>query len=159
MYELPEGFSLAEGEQDIWYAPDYPYDPSSVAFDMTDTDYDFDSRTEADFEEYLQDELSATYENDPQLEISRFNHTIIGGWPAIRLEYSYQTDELSVFTIVVLINADNRYSFTFTDTTEDRVWFDSFEDTISSIVLVEEVGAPSMDSASTIEDSSVSSDE
>lgn len=147
-FEVPESFSVSEKDENQWYAPDYPYDPSSVTYAIAGKDYDFATHEKSYYEEYYSTQLQAYYTDDIKLKVNDFKHTTLDGWPTIFISLTYQTPDLPVKQDIYLVDIDASYCFTFTDTTTNGDWQAAFEACIKTIRFTTQDIVPAASAAS-----------
>mgnify|MGYP006317262837 CR=1 FL=1 len=135
-YELsiPDEFSQLEIEgMEFYYAAE---DGSSVSLNLQPKDPDFSQVSAELLETSLASAFSQTYGENIDITDNYFTTKNISGYPAYQYCISYELQGTGVTQIIIGIDADQTYTFTYTDLTGS--WTDSFETSAGTITLTTE---------------------
>ncbi len=128
---IPKDFSKLDIEDlEFYYAAQ---DGSSISLGLQPKDPDFSQITAKQLDAALADALLQTYKEDIVITDNYFTRDPVSGYPAYQYSISYQLPKSEVTQIIIGIDADQTYTFTYTDLT--GTWIHVFEDSIQSITL------------------------
>lgn len=146
-FEVPEGFEemsdadipAVEGEPEGTESlgEDYRFyladDRSNINVISGPKDPDFSSYTE----EGILDKLTKTFREalgtEAEITLNTYTTRQIGGYPSIQYDISILLEGTEVHQLVVSIDADKTYTFTFTDYSGADQWIDAFYTSMDSI--------------------------
>lgn len=132
-YELPipEGFSEIElAGFECYYTAD---DDSSINLNIQPRDDSFDAVSAKLLHETLADVLSKTYDADIAITDKYFTTESVSGFPAYQYAFSYELQGHTLTQLIVGVDADRIYTFTYTDLSGGRM--DAFEQSAAAIVI------------------------
>lgn len=130
-FTVPQGFTEMELEGfEFYYSAE---DGSSINLNIQPAAVSFDQTTAALLNETLASVLSQSYDTGITVTDHFFSADEISGYPAYQYSFSYELQGNLFRHLVVCINADQCYTFTFTDLSGD--WMETFEECASEIAL------------------------
>ena len=135
-YELsfPDDFSAIEVEDmEFYYVGE---DGSSVSLNVQPKDAGFGSVTADLLREALEDALSQSYKVDVTITDNYFTTETVSGYPAYQYSLSYELDKTAITQLIIGVDADQTYTFTYTDLS--GIWMEDFEKSAKGIILVTE---------------------
>ena len=131
---LPKDFAELEIEGlEFYYAAK---DGSSVSLNLQPKDASFSQVTAGQLNAALSEAFLSAYETEVAITDNYFTINPISGYPAYQYSISYQLADKTVTQVIIGIDADQTYTFTYTDLTGD--WKDIFEGSIKSITFLDE---------------------
>lgn len=122
--DIPEGFEETEleGVDACWLNP---VDNSNVNLLITDkdatTDLGFKAITADMLRATVVSQMKATYDVEPDVTDRYFTKDTVCGLPAYQYSYELNLDGLVMTQIIVCINADKTYTFSYTTSDADTV--------------------------------------
>lgn len=128
----PEGFTAADETAQLYHSPDYPDDIAVIYTARSAADPYFGSYTADMMAEALSRMLSAEYGTEIPVAVENFIYTEVDGLPAYRMQTSYAVGDLQLRQLVVAVNADACYTFTWTCTPEED-WMAAFAESADSL--------------------------
>ena len=128
----PEGFTAAEEPAGMYRSPDYPGDASNIYSVCGTSDPYFSGYTAEMMADALSRMLTEQYGTGIPVTVESFDYTAVDGLPAYRMRTSYTVDGLQLQQLVVAVNADANYTFTWT-CVDDAGWMDAFEKSADSL--------------------------
>ena len=84
----------------------------------------------------LMQAFQTTYGAEPTITDRYFTSDEVCGLPAYQYCYDIELDGMKMTQLVVCVNADRTYTFTYTDV--NGSWMDKFEDSAKNIQLITE---------------------
>ena len=108
VFDVPEGWTPSS-EGQTYTGPD-GYSTISLSSAEKD-DEAFSGLTSEKFIEQRSQALAASSGAEVSMSVSEFTHTLVDGFPAIRIAASYNVTGMSFTSLEVYINADKLYSF------------------------------------------------
>lgn len=135
-YELsiPDDFSAIEVEgMEFYYVGE---DGSSVSLNVQPKDADFSNVTADLLREALENALSQSYKVDVTITDNYFTTETVSGYPAYQYSLSYELEETAITQLIIGVDADQTYTFTYTDLS--GTWMEGFEKSAKGIILVTE---------------------
>lgn len=132
-YELsiPDDFSEMDIKgMEFYYVNE---DGSSISLNVQSKDTDFDSVTADELRQALAASISQTYDEETDITDLYFTANTISGYPAYQYAISYTLQNTAVRQLIVGIDADQTYTFTFTDLSGS--WMSTFETSAGTIRL------------------------
>ncbi len=131
-FDLPTGFVAADGLPGMYHSPDYPDDVSNIYTAIGERDPYFGSYTAEMMAEALTRALREQQGEDISVTVDALEYSEISGLPACRLLIHYTVDGLSLRQLMVSVNADRSYTFTWTQV-GDADWMAAFEKSADSL--------------------------
>lgn len=134
--DVPNGFveSELEGADACWVNPvDQSNVNVTVASKQTAADLAFKAAGADDLRKIVQDSLKETYGVEAQITDRFFSKDDVCGLPAYQYSYEVTFNGLTATQIVVGVNADKTYTFTYT--TSDAAILAAFEESARNIQL------------------------
>lgn len=135
-YELsiPDDFSAIEvDDMEFYYVGE---DGSSVSLNVQPKDDDFSIVTADLLREALEDALSQSYKVNVTITDNYFTTETVSGYPAYQYSLSYELDETPITQLIIGVDADQTYTFTYTDLSGIRM--EDFKKSAKGIILVTE---------------------
>lgn len=136
-FDVPEGFEETDPSEIGVTACWYRADGSNINLNVTDkdatTDLGFKAITGDMLRTTLADQLKQAYGMEPTIEDRYFTKDDVCGLTAYQYCYDLTVDGTSMSQIIICINADQIYTFTFTASDEETLTL--FEDTVKTIDL------------------------
>lgn len=135
-YELsiPDDFSAMDiSGMEFYYVNE---DGSSISMNVQSKDADFGSLTADELRQALSAAISETYDEEVTITDRYFTANPVNGYPAYQYSFSYTLQETEVNQLIVGIDGDQTYTFTFTDLSGS--WMSTFEVSAGSIRLISE---------------------
>lgn len=139
--DIPQSFGSTEMEGVVacWYNAE---DGSNINVNVVDKDASFDesfSQIDASvMKEALNAAFQQAYGSLPTITDKEFIHCEVSGLPAYRYSYTIELNGMTMAQIIVCVNADRAYTFTYTDATADGAWMETFEDSAENIQMITE---------------------
>ena len=131
---IPKDFSEIEIDgMEFYYAAE---DGSSVSLNLQPKDDAFSQVSAKELRTALSDAFLQTYEEEVVITDHYFTTNSISGYPAYQYAISYELQGDEVTQIMIGIDADQTYTFTYTDLA--GTWLDIFEDSIKTIAFINE---------------------
>lgn len=128
---IPKDFSELEIEgMEFYYGSE---DGSSVSLNLRPKDPTFSQVSAELLKTALSTALQQTYGEDVSITDNYFTTEAVSGFPAYQYSISYELQGIAVTQIIIGIDADQTYTFTYTDLA--GTWIDTFEDSIETITL------------------------
>ena len=109
-------------------------DGSSVSLNLQPKDAAFSQVSAVELSAALSDALLQRYEEEVVITDHYFTQEAICGYPAYQYSISYELLGDEVTQIMIGIDADQTYTFTYTDLA--GTWIDTFEDSIKTITFI-----------------------
>lgn len=131
-YDLPEGFTAADGITGMYESPDYPDDASNFYVARGDADPYFSDYDTAILEAALSLSLTQQMGVDVAVTVDALEYFTVDTLPAYRMELHYTVSGLALRQLVVCVNADHNYTFTWTQV-GDADWMDAFRASADSL--------------------------
>ena len=129
---IPEGYTELEMEGIEFY---YMYeDGSNINMNIQDKDSGFSLVTADMLNAALVSTFKQTYEIDLTITDNYFTTNEISGYPSYQYCISYEFQGIPFTQLIVGIDADRTYTFTFTDVA-GGAWMTAFEESAKSIVI------------------------
>ena len=129
---IPKDFSELEiNGMEFYYAAE---DGSSISLNLQPKDPAFSQVSAQQLSAALSDAFLQTYEEDVVITDNYFTTEAISGFPAYQYSISYELQGTAVTQMIVGIDADQTYTFTYTDLA--GTWIDIFEDSIKTITFL-----------------------
>ncbi len=135
--EPPWGFELSQsGEGHFFYAsPDAPWDASALTVDVVDRDASILELEARDFVE----RPDLLPQDARELELLAYEQTELDRWPGVLLECTFSTEDGDEHWIrYEVVTTDSNYVFLYADRSQDQYWDYHFNQSISTIDLVEQ---------------------
>ena len=135
--DVPEGFepTEAEGLDACWSHED----GSSINLTITDkdevTDRSFQDASDGLLRDTLEKVMKNAYGSDLEFTDRFFTQNEVSGFTAYQYSYELELPDWSMIQLIVAVNADRTYTFTFTD---NGGWIGTFEESAAGIQLVTE---------------------
>lgn len=132
--DVPDGFESIEleGVTACWYNAD----GSNVNLNISDKDRSF-SKIDADaLRDALISTFKSTYDMEPTISDRYFTSSEVCGMPAYQYCYDIELGGMEMAQLIVCVDADQTYTFTYTDTTGG--WMADFEASAGAIQLITE---------------------
>ena len=136
--DMPEGFAATEqeGVDACWMAPDQ----SNINLLIVDKDATTNAGFKAITADILRDTVKSSmkeaYGQEPTVTDRYFTKDDVCGLPAYQYSYDIELDGQAMTQIIVCVNADKTYTFTYTTTGEE--WLEAFEASAAAIELTVE---------------------
>ena len=130
--DVPESFQ--ETEQEGVTACWATTDGSNVNVNITEKAGDFKKITAGILKEALEVMFEQAYGAKPTITDKYFTSNEVCGLPAYQYCYDVELDGVTMTQLVVSVNADKLYAFTYTDMTGD--WIDEFQESAKNIELI-----------------------
>ena len=131
--DIPEDFEESTMENaDAYY---YNEDGSNIIISVMDRDPAFKSATIDQFHAAIEEEFS-NYGLEVSITDNYFKQDDFEGIPSYQYSISYDLMGVSVNQIVIGVNADKLYTFTFTDMSNS--WIEIYEKCIDSLHFITE---------------------
>lgn len=131
---IPKDFSEIKIDgMEFYYAAE---DGSSVSLNLQPKDDAFSRVSAEELSTALSDAFLQTYEEEVVITDHYFTTNSISGYPAYQYAISYELQGNEVTQIMIGIDADQTYTFTYTDLA--GTWMDIFEDSIKTIAFINE---------------------
>lgn len=111
-------------------------DGSSISLNVQPKDTDFDAITADALRQALSAAIAQTYDEEVMISDNYFTTNTVSGYPAYQYSFSYTLQETSVSQLVIGIDGDQTYTFTFTDLS--GAWMNTFETSAGTIRLTAE---------------------
>lgn len=131
-YDLPDGFAAAEDIPGMYQSPEYPDDASNFYFSCGDADPYFANYDTAILEAALSLSLTQQMGTDVAVTVDMLEYFTLDDLPAYRMELHYTVSGLALRQLVVCVNADYTYTFTWTQV-GDADWMDAFRTSADSL--------------------------
>ena len=131
-YDLPDGFAAADGIPGMYQSPDYPDDASNFYVTCRDTDPYFANYDTAILEAALSLSLTQQTGADVAVTVDSLEYFTVDTLPAYRAELRYTVSDLALHQLMVCVNADYTYTFTWTQV-GDADWMDAFRISADSL--------------------------
>ena len=131
-FELPDGFVAANGIVGMYESPDYPDDSSNFYASYGDADPYFASYDVSIMEDALSRSLTQQMGEEIAVAVDSLEYTEIDTLPAYRMELHYTVSGLELCQLVVSVNADYNYTFTWTQVGEAD-WMEAFRTSADSL--------------------------
>ncbi len=129
---IPKDFSEIKIDgMEFYYAAE---DGSSVSLNLQPKDAAFNQVSAEELSAALSDAFLQTYEEEVVITDHYFTTNSISGYPAYQYAISYELQGDEVTQIMIGIDADQTYTFTYTDLA--GIWNDIFEDSIKTITFI-----------------------
>ena len=129
---IPKDFSELEIDgMEFYYAAE---DGSSISLNLQPKDSAFSQVSAQQLSAALSDAFLQTYEEEVAITDNYFATEAISGFPAYQYSISYELQGTAVTQMIVGIDADQTYTFTYTDLA--GTWIDIFEDSIKTITFI-----------------------
>ena len=130
---IPKDFSEIEIDgMEFYYAAE---DGSSVSLNLQPKDAAFSQVSAEQLSAVLSDAFLETYEEEVMITNHYFTKKAICNYPAYQYAISYELQGNEVMQIMIGIDADQTYTFTYTDLA--GTWIDIFEDSIKTITFIQ----------------------
>ena len=127
--EIPEGFAASEMEgYPLFYLS---ADGSNINMNIQEKDASFQTLTADIMRNALEDAYKQVLDMDVELTDNYFNMISVDGFPAYQYSFTYVLDEKTITQLIVGIDGDSTYTFTFTDMSGE--YMELFESCASSI--------------------------
>lgn len=131
---IPKDFTEIEIEgMEFYYAVE---DGSSISLNLQPKDTAFSQVSAEQLSAALCDAFLQTYEEEVVITDNYFTKEFISGYPAYQYSISYELLDDVVTQIIIGIDADQTYTFTYTDLA--GTWLDIFENSIKTITFTNE---------------------
>ena len=133
--DVPPDFEETEmeGVKDCWYAQDGSSINVTVAAKQSGADAAFKLITADLARENLKEMFQNTFGAEPAVTNRFFTQDDVCGLPAYQYCYDLELNGVSMTQLVVTVNADKLYAFTYTDMTGG--WLDAFQESAANIQL------------------------
>ncbi len=129
---IPKDFSEMKIDgMEFYYAAE---DGSSVSLNLQPKDAAFSQVSAKQLSTALSDAFLQTYEEEVVITDHYFTTSPVSGYPAYQYSISYELQGNEVTQIIIGIDADQTYTFTYTDLA--GTWLDIFEDSIKTIAFI-----------------------
>ena len=129
---IPKDFSEIKIDgMEFYYAAE---DGSSVSLNLQPKDAAFSQISAEQLSTALSDAFLQTYKEEVVITDHYFTKNTISGYPAYQYSISYELQGNKVTQIMIGIDADQTYTFTYTDLA--GTWMDTFEDSIKTITTI-----------------------
>ncbi len=129
---IPKDFSEAEIEgMEFYYTAQ---DGSGISLNLQPKDPDFSQVSASLLNDALSDTFLQTYKEDVAITDNYFTTVSVSGYPAYQYSVSYKLQDIAVTQIIVGVDADQTYTFTYTDLT--GTWNDTFKESINTIRII-----------------------
>lgn len=130
-FSIPEDFTEMELEGFACYYS--AEDGSCINLNIQPKDPSFDEVSAELLRDSLVSVLSQTYNTEVSITDQYFTRQPVCGYPAYQYAFSYELQDRTYRQLVVGIDADNCYTFTYIDQSGD--WMDLFIESAGTIVL------------------------
>ncbi len=128
---IPKDFSELEIEgMEFYYTAE---DGSGISLNLQPKDPTFSQVSASRLNAALSGAFLQTYEEEVVITDNYFTTESISDYPAYQYSVSYELQGIAVTQIIVGVDADQTYTFTYTDLT--GTWSDTFEESICSIKI------------------------
>lgn len=133
--DVPDGFEETEmdGVKDCWYAQDGSSINTTVTAKQSGADAAFQLITADLARETLKEMFKTTFDAEPAITDRFFTKDDVCGLPAYQYCYDVELNGTAMTQLMVTVNADKLYAFTYTDMTGD--WIDAFQESAKNIQL------------------------
>lgn len=131
-FDLPDGFVAANGIVGMYESPDYPDDSSNFYASYGDADPYFASYDASIMADALSQSLTQQMGEEIAVTVDSLEYTEINTLPAYRMELHYTVSGLELRQLVVSVNADYNYTFTWTQVGETD-WMEDFRTSADSL--------------------------
>ncbi len=129
----PAGFTASKDDPNLYYSPDYPDDIANVIVASSEHDPYFGSYTADLMADALSTALAKQLGNQfSGLAVDSFEYFEVDTLPAYRMTLHYTYEEMVLKQLVVCVNADSCYAFTYTQTA-DTDWDAVFEASVAAL--------------------------
>lgn len=128
----PEGFAERPEQPGTYYSPDYPGDASNICLAVDVHDPYFEAYDAALMQEAQRRALTAQLGEEVAVTVDDFSYFTLDGLPAWQLKAHYTADGRQVRQLTVSVNADSRYTYTFTQVDTDD-WDEAFAQSAGSL--------------------------
>ena len=134
--DLPKGFEETEmeGVKECWYTEDGSNINTTVTEKESGADAAFKIITADLTRETLAEMFESTFGVEPTITDRFFSKDDVCGLPAYQYCYDVELDGVTMTQLLVTVNADKLYAFTYTDMTGD--WIDEFQESAKNIELI-----------------------
>lgn len=134
--DIPDGFDPTEQEglTACWYAADGSNINLNVSEKNSATDLGFKAITAQMLSTTLVSEMEKVYGSKPTITDRYFTQNDVSGLEAYQYSYDLKLDDMEMTQIIVSINADKTYTFTYT--TSDPAMVETFEASSKNIQLI-----------------------
>ena len=136
-FTVPSGFEETQPPEGIAFYYINKADGSSINMNIQEKDPGFRSLTCDALREILEESLSRAYAAEVAITDQYFHTDDIDGYPSYQYSFSYELAGLPISQILVGIDADQTYTFTYTDMSGGS-WLETFEEIIPAIDLITE---------------------
>ena len=123
--DLPDGFTAADGIPGMYQSPDYPDDSSNFYMTCGDADPYFANYDASILEAAFSRSLTQQTGTEVAVTVDSLEYCTVDSLPAYRAQLHYTVDGLALRQLVVCVNADYCYTFTWTQVGEAD-WMDAF---------------------------------
>ncbi len=144
--DTPEGFTASVVQDSFTFliSPNAPVDTSSITVETTPRDESVLTRTAEEFEAMVTGNAASEESHGTdapaghqQFSLSEMQNVDLDGWPALMCKYDLSFTGFSSHILRYEVVANNaNYVFTFTDTTDERLWQDAFARSAETIHLI-----------------------
>ncbi len=131
-FDLPEGFTAANGIVGMYESPDYPDDSSNFYASYGDADPYFGSYDVELMQTALSQSLTQQMGSEITVTVDSLEYITVSELPAYRMELHYAVSGLALRQLVVSVNADYNYTFTWTQVGEAD-WMEAFRASADSL--------------------------
>lgn len=128
---IPEDFTSMDVESmECFYEAK---DGSYINMNVQDKDPSFGELTADSLNSALSQAFSKVYNKEITLTDLSFSTATVNGYPSYTYKFSYEAEDTVITDLLIGIDADQTYTFTFCDMTGE--WMELFEESASSISL------------------------
>jgi hypothetical protein len=131
---VPQGFEEVDADGFEFYC--IAADNSNINMNVQDKDPTFSQVTVEMMNEGLTQAYNQIYGKKVTINDDYFKTDMVSGFPAYQYSFSYELDGVQVHQLVIGVDADCTYTFTYTDMTGE--WMDAFEESAKTIQLITE---------------------
>ncbi len=134
-FDVPDGFEETQLEGlTLCYAN--MSDGSNINMNTQDKDPGFKNITAQLLHDSLTETFSSAYGVEVEITDNYFTTDKLDGYPSYQYSISYEIQGVPIQQLIVGIDADKTYTFTYTDMSGN--WMDFYEDSAQSIDLITE---------------------
>lgn len=135
--DVPDSFEETEmeGVKECWFNAE---DGSDINTTVTEKEKGADAAFKILTADLTRETLAETFEStfgvEPTITDRFFSKDNVCGLPAYQYCYDVELDGVTMTQLIVAVNADKLYTFTYTDMTGD--WIDEFQESAKNIELI-----------------------
>lgn len=134
-YDVPMPMGFEETEQENVDKMWKDADGSSINVKITEKISDFETLTADALREAMIESFDSAYGVKPTITDKYFTRTEVCGLPAIQYCFTIELAGVEMTQLMVSVNADKNYAFTYTETAGGD-WMNDFEDSAKKIQLI-----------------------